>query len=99
MANLPKNSPATIAPLAPTFYGHVTSTTDALLIFEQVLSGRATHVSRRPHDRERNELIKSGNVFVYEENASGIKRWTDGIHWSPSRILSNFLVYRQLDRP
>ena len=41
----------------------------------------------------------SGNVFVYEEATSGIKRWTDGIPWSPSRILTNFLIYRQLNSP
>lgn len=29
---------------------------------------------------------------------AGIKRWTDGLVWSPSRILGNFLVYRELDR-
>lgn len=28
----------------------------------------------------------------------GIKRWTDGLVWSPSRILGNFLVYRELDK-
>lgn len=27
----------------------------------------------------------------------GIKRWTDGLVWSPSRILGNFLIYRELD--
>lgn len=26
----------------------------------------------------------------------GIKRWTDGLIWSPSRILGNFLIYREL---
>jgi hypothetical protein len=40
-----------------------------------------------------------GNVFIYEENASGIKRWTDGVTWSPSRIMGNFLVYRELSEP
>lgn len=28
----------------------------------------------------------------------GIKRWTDGLVWSPSRILGNFLIYRELDK-
>jgi Gti1/Pac2 family len=28
----------------------------------------------------------------------GIKRWTDGLLWSPSRILGNFLVYREIDK-
>ncbi|KAG8531914.1 uncharacterized protein KY384_003550, partial [Bacidia gigantensis] len=72
---------------------------DALLIFQGCFDGTLSHCSRRPHDRERNSLITSGNVFVYEEATSGIKRWTDGIPWSPSRILTNFLIYRQLNSP
>lgn len=90
---------ASASPLAPTFYGHIASTQDALILFEACLSGTLNHVARRPHDRERANLIKSGNVFIYEENSSGIKRWTDGVPWSPSRILGNFLVYRELERP
>ena len=90
---------ASASPLAPTFYGHIASTQDALLLFEACLSGALNHVARRPHDRERASLIKSGNVFIYEEHSSGIKRWTDGVPWSPSRILGNFLVYRELERP
>jgi Gti1/Pac2 family transcription factor len=87
------------AALQPTFQGHVSSTQDALILFEACLQGHLSHVPRRPHDRERSSLIRSGCVFIYEENASGIKRWTDGVTWSPSRILGNFLVYRELDKP
>jgi len=72
---------------------------DGLMLFEACLSGKLHHVPRRPHDRERANLIKSGSVFIYEENASGIKRWTDGVAWSPSRILGNFLIYRELEKP
>jgi len=90
---------ASASPLSPTFYGHIASTQDALILFEACLNGTITHVARRPHDRERASLIKSGNVFIYEEHSSGIKRWTDGVPWSPSRILGNFLVYRELERP
>ncbi|KAH9221080.1 Gti1/Pac2 family-domain-containing protein [Leptodontidium sp. 2 PMI_412] len=90
---------ASASPLSPTFFGHIASTQDALLLFEACLSGALNHVARRPHDRERVSLIKSGNVFIYEEHSSGIKRWTDGVPWSPSRILGNFLVYRELERP
>ncbi|OCK75817.1 hypothetical protein K432DRAFT_307707, partial [Lepidopterella palustris CBS 459.81] len=84
---------------APTFRGVVHSTHDALLIIEACLQGKLHHVPRRPHDKERTDMIKSGSIFVYEENASGIKRWTDGLTWSPSRIMGNFLVYRELDKP
>lgn len=83
----------------PTWRGHIETTKDALIIFEACFTGALAHCFRRPHDRERNQLIVSGNVFVYEEATSGIKRWTDGIPWSPSRILTNFLIYRQLNNP
>ncbi|KAK4548513.1 hypothetical protein LTR36_009423 [Oleoguttula mirabilis] len=86
-------------PLVPTFNGFVHNSMDGLVLFEACLSGKLHHVPRRPHDRERASLIKSGSIFIYEENASGIKRWTDGVAWSPSRILGNFLIYRELEKP
>lgn len=85
-----------MTPLNPTFEGHIASTMDALVLFQACLSGQLSHVPRRPHDGERKQLIKSGNVFIYEGHTSGIKRWTDGVSWSPSRILGNFLIYREL---
>ena len=89
----------TAAVLEPTFAGYVATTQDALILFEACLTGVLHHVPRRPHDRERSHLVRSGSVFIYEENSSGIKRWTDGVTWSPSRILGNFLVYRELEKP
>ena len=74
------------------------TTKDALLLVQKCLEGELTPIPRRPHDRERPELVRPGNVFIYNENDSGIKRWTDGVNWSPSRILGNFLVYRELDQ-
>ncbi|ODV90294.1 hypothetical protein CANCADRAFT_104830 [Tortispora caseinolytica NRRL Y-17796] len=85
--------------LQPTFNGFVSSTQDAILLFQACLNGVLQQVSRRPHDRERSFLIKSGSIFIFNEGSSGIKRWTDGIAWSPSRILGNFLVYRELEKP
>ncbi|KAL1964228.1 hypothetical protein VTN77DRAFT_7186 [Rasamsonia byssochlamydoides] len=90
---------STAAVLEPTYTGYVATTHDALILFEACLTGVLHHVPRRPHDRERSHLVRSGSVFIYEENSSGIKRWTDGVTWSPSRILGNFLVYRELDKP
>lgn len=84
-------------PLRPTYQGFVQTTFDALVLFETCLAGNMTHVPRRPHENERQDMIKSGNVFIYEEQASGIKRWTDGVAWSPSRILGNFLIYREVE--
>lgn len=85
--------------MAPTWTGFVHSTMDAVVVLEACLQGKLLHIPRRPHDRERASIIASGKVFIYEENASGIKRWTDGVTWSPSRIMGNFLVYRELNKP
>ncbi|KAF2638949.1 hypothetical protein P280DRAFT_67417 [Massarina eburnea CBS 473.64] len=82
----------------PTWHGFLDSTKDAMTIVEAALQGRLSHISRRPHDKERAEMLTSGTVLVYEENASGIKRWTDAVHWSPSRVMNNCLIYRQLVR-
>ncbi|KAL9124601.1 MAG: hypothetical protein Q9217_006084 [Psora testacea] len=83
----------------PIWNGNIEITRDALLIFEACFQGVLQYCSRRPHVKERESLIVSGSVFVYEEATLGIKRWTDGIPWSPSRILTNFLIYRQLSNP
>lgn len=77
--------------IAPPFHGFIATTYDALLVFEAARRGMIPRVTRRLNDSERN-LVKSGSVFVYDEQESGIKRWTDGHSWSPSRILANFLV-------
>ena len=86
-------------PLVPTFTGFVHNSMDGLILFEACLSGKLGYLPRRPHDWERIQLIKSGNIFIYKEDDSGIKRWIDGIAWSKSRILDNFLIYRELDTP
>ncbi|KAF9935981.1 hypothetical protein BGZ65_002831 [Modicella reniformis] len=43
-------------------------------------------------------LIAPGSVFVFDEEESKMRRWTDDRIWSPSRISGNFLVYRELHR-
>jgi hypothetical protein len=62
----------------PTFTGFVQNSMDGLILFEACLSGKLDHVPRRPHNRERSQLIESGNILIYQENESGINRWTDG---------------------
>ncbi|KAI9276098.1 Gti1/Pac2 family-domain-containing protein, partial [Sporodiniella umbellata] len=83
-------------PITETFHGFIESTTDTLLIFEACRQGLLPKINRRLQERERG-AVKSGTVFVFDEKESGIKRWTDGLVWSPSRILGNFLIYRELD--
>ncbi|KAI5838018.1 Gti1/Pac2 family-domain-containing protein, partial [Morchella snyderi] len=84
-------------PVCPTVTGvTIESTADALKIVKACQKQYFHCVPRRPLDNERSDLIKSGNVFVYEENESRIKRWTDSIRWSPSRAMTNLLVYREV---
>ncbi|KAF9944085.1 hypothetical protein BGZ70_005059 [Mortierella alpina] len=80
-----------------TFHGYIETTQDTLLIFEACRRGLLPRICRRLQEKER-RIIQSGTVFVFDERESGIKRWTDGLVWSPSRILGNFLVYRELDK-
>ncbi|KAI9684315.1 MAG: hypothetical protein M1822_005788 [Bathelium mastoideum] len=87
----------TIPEIGPTWHGYCDSTQDAMFLFEACLQGRLPHIPRRPQDREKDGIIRSGAIFIYEENASGIKRWTDGKNWSPSRILGNYLLYREVN--
>jgi hypothetical protein len=86
-------------PLRPTFEGLVQNSVDGLILFEACLSGELHRIARRLYARERETLVKSGNVFIYDENTSGVKRWTDDVAWSPSRISGNFLIYRELEKP
>ncbi|KAI5804078.1 Gti1/Pac2 family-domain-containing protein, partial [Peziza echinospora] len=83
--------------MRPTVEAQILDTKDALILVQRCLESKLFPITRRPHDRERAYLVKAGNVFIYTEEVSGIKRWTDGINWSPSRILNNFLVYRELE--
>ncbi|KAH8113172.1 Gti1/Pac2 family-domain-containing protein, partial [Phellopilus nigrolimitatus] len=93
-------STATVASSAwtePPWSGWIETTGDALIILEAARRGLIPRVTRRLVDAER-KMITSGSVFVFDEDESGIKRWTDGFFWSPSRILGNFLLYRETDK-
>lgn len=74
---------------------------DAVALFSAVAIDRVVQgISDRPTAEERSNLIKSGNVIIFEENGpSGIKRWTDDRNWSPSRIDGPFILYRELNEP
>ncbi|KAG8215858.1 Gti1/Pac2 family-domain-containing protein [Butyriboletus roseoflavus] len=98
-----QNSPSIPTPTSPPSWteppwsGWIETTGDALLILEAARRGLIPRVTRRLVDSER-KMITSGSVFVFDEDESGIKRWTDGFFWSPSRILGNFLLYRETDK-
>ena len=76
----------------PHFIGYVETTTDALRLITAVRQGVIPRITQCLSDSERRSMIRSGAVFVFCVEESGIKRWKDGLSWSPSRIVGNFLV-------
>ncbi|ORX81307.1 hypothetical protein K493DRAFT_320699 [Basidiobolus meristosporus CBS 931.73] len=78
-----------------TYFGYIETVHDALLVLEACRLGKLNRVRRRLTDKERRS-IRSGSVYVWEEEESGIRRWTDGYNWSPSRVFGSFLTYREL---
>jgi len=77
--------------------GWIETTGDALLILEAARCGIIPCVTWRLMDLEC-KMITSGSVFIFDKDKSGIKRWTDSFFWSPSRILGNFLLYRETEK-
>ncbi|KAI8364156.1 Gti1/Pac2 family-domain-containing protein [Radiomyces spectabilis] len=79
-----------------TFVGYIKTPQDALIVFEACRRGQLSRVQRRLSSKERLN-IRSGSVFAWDEREAGMRRWTDGRTWSPSRVLGSFLTYRELD--
>ncbi|CAO3594144.1 unnamed protein product [Absidia cylindrospora] len=79
-----------------TFIGHIKTPQDALIIFEACRRGQLHMVKRRLSTKERMN-IQSGSIFAFDEGEAGMRQWTDGPTWSPSRVLGSFLTYRELD--
>ncbi|KAJ1675266.1 Global transcription regulator sge1, partial [Spiromyces aspiralis] len=73
------------------------TTRDAFLLFEAARRNIVPRVTRRLTDNEKRSL-RSGSICIFDENEAKIKRWTDGRLWTPSRIIGNFLIYRELEK-
>lgn len=77
--------------------GYLHSYSEASLIMHAVRLGIVEPIKERLSGIER-EKITSGCIFVFIESDSGIKRWTDGKIWSPSKILGHFLLYKEVPK-
>lgn len=74
------------------YLGLVDNTVQAMRLVYAARQGVIPRTIRRLNIQERKTMLFSGAVFVFGEEESGMKRWTDGRLWSPSRISGNFLV-------
>ncbi|ODO09405.1 hypothetical protein I350_03005 [Cryptococcus amylolentus CBS 6273] len=71
------------------------SPVDAIHILEAVRLGIVPRVTRRLTGHERS-LIRPGTVWVWEEEETNMRRWTDGRRWGASRVGNGgFLVYNE----
>ncbi|TFK84170.1 hypothetical protein K466DRAFT_234386 [Polyporus arcularius HHB13444] len=89
--------PSATPPKPDILRGWIKTTRDAMLVFEATRVGIVPRVTRRFHELEKRSIIRSGAIFVFTEEESGIKRWTDPYLWSASRMQGNFLMYRERD--
>ncbi|KAJ3117173.1 hypothetical protein HDU96_007726 [Phlyctochytrium bullatum] len=82
-----------------TFFGYLDTPQDALSLMQ---AARINGLNLLPRVKARlsapeRAAIRSGSIFVFDQEESNIKRWTDGMNWSPSRIHNGcFLIYRQI---
>lgn len=79
--------------MVSSFRGCVHDEADIASIILGAYASRLAQVGRRMSDAEKKAILP-GDIFVYQPGKSGIRRWTDGWKWSPSRISHNFMVYR-----
>ncbi|KAI4290963.1 Gti1/Pac2 family transcription factor [Pancytospora philotis] len=77
--------------------GYINSYDEALLVVHAARLG-ALEVTKERLNIDARERIESGNIFCFIENSSGMKRWTDGRIWSPSKICGEFLIYQEVPR-
>ncbi|KAG8846349.1 hypothetical protein FRB96_002019 [Tulasnella sp. 330] len=81
----------------PLFQGFVLSLLDAFLIIEGCRRGLIGRFVTKPSGLEKQALVQSGTVVVWEEEEVQMQRWTDSQLWSESRQVGPFLFYREAE--
>ncbi len=74
---------------------YINSYEDALVVLYAVKLGFIDVVKKRLSIFDKQQ-IESGDIFCFIESTKGIRRWTDGKIWSPSKIQDDFLVYLEV---
>ncbi|KAI9103137.1 Gti1/Pac2 family-domain-containing protein [Phlyctochytrium arcticum] len=90
-----------------TFHGFMSTPSDGLLILDACRKGALRLLKERPKvllktadktsdgGKESSSVaIRSGTIVVFEEHETRMKRWRDGLKWTPSRVCGPFLIYR-----
>lgn len=82
--------------LQPTYRGIIASAEDMLILVEACLSGSHSCISRPLTQEEKARVARSGNIFIYEVNASRINRWNDSLSWNRGKSINRCYLYRQV---
>ncbi|KZP07643.1 hypothetical protein FIBSPDRAFT_762643 [Athelia psychrophila] len=90
-------TPTTVPGHPSPFFGVVDTTENAFRLVIAARRGLVPRISQRLRHAELKEMITNGAVFLFSVEESGMKRWRDGLFWSPSRIDGNFLVYKEMN--
>lgn len=77
--------------------GYIHTHDEAMLLVHAIRLGLIKPTIERPTIEER-ESIRDGSIYCFKETEEGMKRWTDGKIWSPSKILGHFLLYKEVPR-
>ncbi|CAK9441597.1 uncharacterized protein LODBEIA_P54650 [Lodderomyces beijingensis] len=81
------------------YHGRIKTTQDALLLLEACRQHLIPTINRRLTSFERSKYILPNTIFIWNESTCGMKRWTDGKIWSPSKVHNgNFLIYKELNK-
>ncbi|KAG8862988.1 hypothetical protein FRB96_000408 [Tulasnella sp. 330] len=88
----PQSPPISDHNLRP-FNGYFVTTGHALCLVQAARNGLIPFRTARLGTNER---PRSGSVYVFEAGSSGMKRWTDNMAWSPTRLSAECMVYREI---
>lgn len=80
-------------PLAPTYFGYLEVKEDALRLLEGSFQGFLHHSSRGPQGAA--STVRSGYIFIWEQDISAIQHWDDGISWTPLDHDDDFWISRE----
>jgi hypothetical protein len=75
----------------PTYRGRVATKRDAYLLLEGCVRGVLFQAPRGPYSVGMN--VQSGDVYIHEQNVSGITEWNDGKSWDVVRKDNDFSFY------
>lgn len=80
-------------PLAPTYFGYLEVKEDALRLLEGSFQGIIHHSSRGPQGVA--SAIRSGYIFIWEQEISAIQHWDDEMSWIPVDHDDDFWISRE----